>query len=94
MEEVKKEGFFRKFLKWLNTPDEEEVVNGNINVNAFKDEDPKLLKALKDQASKIDKIGNTTFMDKRAKTVKEIKAKVSTPKLEKQKEHSEDRVRE
>lgn len=94
MEEVKKEGFFRRFLKWLNTPDEEEVVNGNININAFKDEDPKILKTLKDQASKIDKIGNTTFMDKRAKTVKEIKAEVSTPKLEKQKEHSEDRVRE
>lgn len=94
MEEVKKEGFFRRFLKWLNTPDEEEVVNGNININAFKDEDPKLLKALKDQASKIDKVGNTTFMDKRAKTVKEIKAKVNTPELEVQKEISEDRERE
>ncbi len=82
MEEVKKKGFFRRFFDWLNNPDEDEVVDGEINIKAFKDEDRDTLMELKVQAKKIDQKGFSTFMDKtkkRAEKVKEIKAKVETP---------------
>ena len=107
MEKVKKEeGFLRKFInsvkefgKWLKGPDVPEVDGGKINPEAF-NENPKILEKLMRQQDRIDRLGAITFGEdkraERAKTVKEeeIKAEVSTPKLEKQKEHSEDRVRE
>lgn len=77
-------GLIKSFFKWLKTPDEDEVVNGEININAFKDEDKEVLQELKAQAKKIDQEGISMFKDKaqkRAETVKEIKAKVEIPSL-------------
>ena len=87
MEEVRKKGFFRKFLEWLNTPDEEEIVNGNINDNAFKEENPEVLKMLKEQSKKIDETGEKIFRDQIKKKAKNVeKAEVKTPKMNKNKE--------
>lgn len=86
MENIKEKGFFRKFLDWLKTPDEEEVVDGVININAFDEEDKVLLNELKAQAKRIDQKGTNMFKDekakKRAETVNSIKAEIKTPVIE------------
>lgn len=86
MENIKEKGFFRKFLDWLKTPDEEEVVDGVININAFEEEDKALLNELKLQARRIDQKGTSMFKDekakKRAETVNSIKANIKTPIIE------------
>lgn len=86
MENIKEKGFFRKFLDWLKTPDEEEVVDGVININAFEKEDKELLNELKAQAKRIDQKGTNMFKDekakKRAETVNSIKAEIKTPVIE------------
>lgn len=80
----KEKGFFRRFLEWLRTPDEDEIEGGKINIKAFKDEDKELINALNGTAKRVDHTASTTFIDraeKRAETIKGMKAEVETPNM-------------
>ncbi len=91
-------GLLKDFRNWLNTPDEEEIVNGELNIKAFKGEDAKTIEELKKTARNVNKMGSSMFVDKtktRAQTVSRMRAKVETPVM--QNEHQpkvEDREHE
>lgn len=81
----KEKGFFRKFLEWLKTPDEDEIENGEINIKAFKGEDSDIINALNGTARRVEHTASTTFADRaerRDKTIKGMKAEVETPNME------------
>lgn len=85
MKEVKEKGFFRKFLEWLKTPDEDEIEDGKINIKAFKGEDKDIINALNGTAKRVDHTASTTFTDRaerRVKTINGMKAEVETPNME------------
>lgn len=65
----KEKGFFRKFLEWLKTPDEDEIENGEINIKAFKGEDRDIINALNGTARRVEYTASTTFTDGTAKRV-------------------------
>lgn len=80
----KEKGIFRKFLEWLRTPDEDEIKDGEINIKAFRGEDKNIINALNGTAKRVDHTASTTFTDKtekRAATIKGMKAEVETPDM-------------
>lgn len=85
MKMEKEKGIFRRFLEWLRTPDEDEIENGEINIKAFRGEDKDVINALNGTAKRVDHTASTTFTDKsekRAATIKGMKAEVETPNME------------
>ncbi len=90
-EKEEKKGIFRRLLEclktsleWLKTSDEYEIEDGEINIKAFKGEDKKIIDALNGTAKRVDHTASTTFTDKtekRAATIKGMKAEVETPDM-------------
>ena len=73
MEEVKKKNPIRKFLDWLKTPDDDEFVDGELNIKAFGDESNETIEELKKSNKKIDEMGKSFFEENKANYKKRIK---------------------
>lgn len=67
-------GLVKDFIKWLKTPDEAEIEDGEINTKAFGNEDKELVETLKQSNKKIDAMGKSFFEENRAKYKNSIKA--------------------
>lgn len=70
-------GLVKDFLKWLKTPDESEIEDGEINIKAFGNEDKETVEQLKASNKKVDAMGKSFFEENRADYKKRIKARNS-----------------